>query len=168
MPDSPAVILTQLSLKAGMKRCKGKVRAVAKYETKHLYFRDTFKPKHYRQLNEDKKKSILDSHIFLKEMIDGKIKGGTVEGGNKHRDFIYKEYYISPTVSTEAVIFYCIINEKYERDVAIIDIPNAFIQTRVKNENKIAVIKIRGVLVDLILYIDSEFYGTLVTTEKKG
>ena len=34
-----------------------------------------------------------------------------------------------PTITTEAVLLLCIINAKEERDVAIIDIPNAFIQT---------------------------------------
>ena len=37
-----------------------------KYETKQLHFRDTFKPNHYRDLNEDHKKGILESYMFLK------------------------------------------------------------------------------------------------------
>jgi hypothetical protein len=34
----------------------------------------------------------------------------------------------SPTVATEAMLLSCIINAEEERDVAVIDIPNAFIQ----------------------------------------
>ena len=37
----------------------------------------------------------------------------------------------------------------------------------VNNENAIAFIKIRGVLVDLLLKLDSEFYGPFVTSYKK-
>ena len=59
MPDAAAVIMTQLSLKAEMQRWKVKGRAAAKYEMKHLRVTDTFKPKHYIELNEDNKKSIL-------------------------------------------------------------------------------------------------------------
>ena len=50
----------------------------------------------------------------------------------------------------------------------MIYIPNAFIQTLVNNKNAMTVIKIRGVLVDLLLKIDSEFYGPFVTSYKKG
>ena len=51
---------------------------------------------------------------------------------------------------------------------SVIDIPNTFIQTQVENENEMTVINIRGVLVDLLLEIDPEFYGPFVTTEKKA
>ena len=47
---------------------------------------------------------------------------------------------------------------KRKRDVVVIDTPNAFIQTLVENETEMEVIKIRGVLVKLILKIDTEFY----------
>jgi hypothetical protein len=52
-----------------------------------------------------------------------------VAGGNKQRDYISKEDASSPTVATEAVLLSCIIDAKEGRDVAVIDIPNAFIQT---------------------------------------
>ena len=73
--------------------------------------------------------------MFLKENVDGTIKGRTVAVGNKQRDFISKEDSSSPTVATESVILSCIIDAEEKRGVAIIDIPNAFIQTRVKNKN---------------------------------
>ena len=86
--DVEAVIMTQLSLKAGIKCWKGKGQSAAKYEMKQLHFRSTFKPKHYRDLNEDHKKSILEYYMILKENRYGKIKGRTVEGGKKQREFI--------------------------------------------------------------------------------
>ena len=95
---------------------------------KKLHFRDTLKPSHYRELNEDQKKSILESHMFFKEKRDGTIKVRTMAGGNKQRDFIPKKYSNSPTVATEDVLLSCIIYEEEERDVAVIDIPNPFIK----------------------------------------
>ena len=50
----------------------------------------------------------------------------------------------------------------------VIDIPNAFIQTKIEDEKDMAVIKIRGVLVDILLEIDKDFYKPFVTTDKKG
>jgi hypothetical protein len=96
---------------------------------------------------------VLESHIFLKEKRDGKIKGRTVAGGNKQRDYISKEDASSPTVTTGSVVLTCVIDAKEERDVAVIDIPNAFTQTRVEDEKDMAVIKLRGVLVDILVEI---------------
>ena len=89
--------------------------------------------------------------MFLKQKKNGDIKGRTVAGGNKQRGFISKEDSILPTVSTEAVLLSCIIDAEEERDVAVIDIPNAFIQTRVENEKDMVYIRVRGVLVDLLI-----------------
>ena len=78
VPDEAAVIMTQLFLKEGIKHCKGKGQAADKSEIKQLHFRDTFKPNKYINLNKDQNKSILESHMFLKEKIYGKIKGRTM------------------------------------------------------------------------------------------
>ena len=50
--------------------------------------------------------------MFLKEKRDGTIKGITVAGGNKHREFISKEDSTEPTVATEAVLLSCIMEEE--------------------------------------------------------
>ena len=72
-------------------------------------------------------------------------------GGNKHRDYISKEYVSSSTVATEAVLMSCIIYAEEERDVAAINIPNAFTQTRVEDEKDMAFINISGVLVNILV-----------------
>ena len=59
-------------------------------------------------------------------------------------------------------------NAEEERDVAVIDIPNAFIQTRVEDEKDMAFIKIRGVLVDILVEIAPDVYKPFVTKDKKG
>jgi hypothetical protein len=73
-----------------------------------------------------------------------------VAGGNKQRDYISKEDASLPTVATEAVLLSCIIDAKEASDVTVIDSPNAFIQMRVEDEGDMAIIKIRGVLVDIL------------------
>jgi hypothetical protein len=65
--------------------------------------------------------------MFLKKKQDGKIKGRTVAGGNKQRNYISKEDSSLPTVATEAVLLSCIIDAKEERDITVVDIPNAFV-----------------------------------------
>jgi hypothetical protein len=91
-----------------------------------------------------------------------------VAGGNKQRDYISKEDASSPTVATEAVLLSCIINAEEGRDVAVIDIPNAFIQMRMEDEGDMAIIKIRGVLVEILVQIAPNVCKSYVTSEKKG
>jgi hypothetical protein len=167
-PDVVAMIMTQLSLKAGLKRWGRKAEEAVRSEMKQLHFRDTFKPLHYHELTDAQKKTVLESHLFLKEKRDGKIKGRKVAGGNKQRDYISKEDASSPTVATESVLLSSIVDASEGRDVAVIDIPNAFIQTRIEDEEDMAIIKIRGILVNMLVEIAPEFYKPFVTTDKKG
>ena len=94
--------------------------------------------------------------MFLKEKRSGEIKGRTVAGRNKQRAFISKEDAISPTVATESVLLKWIIEEQEERDVAVVDIPNTFIQTKVERVNDMAAIRVRGEPVDVLLEISPE------------
>ncbi len=89
-------------------------------------------------------------------------------GGNKQRGYIDKEDASSPTVAIESVILTSIVNALEERDVAIVDIPNAFVQTVIEEKSKRVIIRIRGMLVDMLLKIASEVYQSYVTIDKKG
>jgi hypothetical protein len=155
-------------LKAGLKHWGDKAKAEVHSEMKQLHFRDTFKPMHWREFTHTQKQCVLESHMFLKERRDGKIKGRTVAGGNKQRDYISREDASSPTVATESILLTCIIDAEEGRDVAVIDIPNAFIQTRVEDEADMAIIKIRGVLVNMLLAIAPDVYKEYVTEDKKN
>jgi len=171
-PDVVAEIMTQLSLKRGLKEWGDKPGDdgydAAYGEMKQLHLRNTFTPKHWSKLNESQRQAILESHMFLKKKRSGKIKGRAVAGGNKQRDYISKEDASSPTVATESVLLTCIIDAEEERDVAVIDIPNAFIQTRVEKEEDMAIIKLRGVLVDILEAIAPDVYTPYVTKDRKG
>ena len=145
-----------------------KAYTAVQYEMKQLHYRDNFKLKHWRELTHMQRQTVLESHMFLKEKRDGAIKGTDVAGGNKQRDYISKENASSPTVVTEMILLSCIIDADEERDVAVIDTPNGFIQTRVEDEKDMAFINIRGVLVDILVEISLDVYKLHVTTDKKG
>jgi len=167
-PDVAQAIMTQLSLRAGLREWGSKAKEAVHSEMKQLHLRGTFKPMHWHELTVTQKKSTLESHMFLKLKRDGKIKGRTVAGGNKQRDFISKEDASSPTVATEAVLLTCIVDAEEGRDVAVVDIPNAFIQTRIEDEKDMAIIKVRGILVDMLEEIDPKTYKPYVTNDKNG
>jgi hypothetical protein len=98
--DVVAAIMTQLSLKAGLKEWGEEAFTDARSEMKQLHFRSTFKPKHWRELSQVQRHTVLESHMFLKQKRDGKIKGRTVAGGNKQPDFIFKEYASSDKIKS--------------------------------------------------------------------
>ncbi len=91
-----------------------------------------------------------------------------VAGGNKQQGYITKEDASSPTVSLEAVLLTCIVDANENRDVDIVDIPNAFVQTIAEDEKDKALICIRGPLVNIVMAIVPSVYGPYVTVGKKG
>jgi hypothetical protein len=111
---------------------------------------------------------VLESHMFLKQKREGKIKGRTMAGGNNQRDYISKEDASSPTVAMESVLLSCIIDAEEERDIAVVDIPNAFVQTRVENEKDMAFIKIQDILVDIMVEIAPDVYKCYISKDTKG
>jgi hypothetical protein len=66
------------------------------------------------------------------------------------------------------VLLLCIIDAEEHRDVSVVDIPNAFVETRVEKEKDMAFIKIRGILVDILVEISPEAYKSYVSQDKKG
>jgi hypothetical protein len=62
----------------------------------------------------------------------------------------------------------CIIDAEEGRDVTVINIPNVFVQTCVEDEKDMAIIKLRGILVDILVEIAPDVYKSYATTDKKG
>ena len=104
--------MTQLFLNAVLKKWWEKAHSEAKDEMKQLHFRNKFIPMHRRDQNYKERQVVLESHIFLKEKSDGKIKGWTVAADNKQCTCIPKEDAKSPTVATDSVLLTCIVNSK--------------------------------------------------------
>ena len=61
----------------------------------------------------------------------------------------------------------CILDAEEERDASVIDIPNSFIQTQIKNKKYMYIIKIHGILVCMLLDIDPGVYGPYVNIDRK-
>jgi hypothetical protein len=62
-----AAIMTQLSLKSGLKEWGDKAYTAAESEMKQLHFHNTFKPMHWSELTDIQRQTVLESHMFLKE-----------------------------------------------------------------------------------------------------
>jgi hypothetical protein len=162
--------MAQLSMKAAIKKWGEQAKVAISKEMKQLHWRNSYKPRHWHILTKKQKEQILESHIFIEEKRNGTIKARKVIGGNKQRDYITKEDVSSPTVTAEAVMLTCVIDAQEERDVAAVDIPNAFVQTVMSEEDAEhhVVVRIRGPLVDIVVSIAPDVYGPYVSTTKTG
>jgi hypothetical protein len=168
--DTVDMIMAQLSMKASIKKWGAEAEYTITKEMKQLHWRNSYKPKHWHGLIKNQKEQVSESHIFVKQKRDGKIKAWKVIGGNKQCNYITKEDVSSPKVSFEAVMLTCIIEAAEDRDIAVVDIPNAFAQTVVSEENAEhhVIVHIMGQLVDILVLIAPDVYGPYVSTNKSG
>ena len=97
-----------------------------------------------------------------------KIKGRMVYNGTKQRQWFGDQDKSSPMVSLEGLFLTVVIDAHERRDMMTCDVPNAFIQAHmpaVKEGEDRVMMKITGVLVDMLVEIDPRLYGPYVVFE---
>ncbi len=74
------------------------------------------------------------------------------------------------TIYAEAAMLTCFTDAVKDRDIAVVDIPNAFAQTMVGEEDAEhhVIVCIRGLSVDILVLITPDVYGPYVSTNKSG
>ena len=84
----------------------------------------------------------MEAVNLIKEKRDGKIKGRTCANGSKQRQYLKDgENVYLPTCAMESLMTTLIIDALEKRDVAIFDVPGAFLQTEMpKDKNVLLVI----------------------------
>ena len=91
-----------------------------------------------------------------------------VAGGNKQRGHIDKTDATSPTAALESVLLTSTIDTKEGRDMAIIDIPNAFVITIIEDKKDTVIVRLRGKLAELMVATAPEIYKKYVSVNRKG
>ena len=127
-------------------------------------------PKHWDDLTSKQRGRILEAFIFVEQKKSGADKARLVIDGSGQRDHITKEEASSPTAFTKSVILTSIVDAKEGREVATVDIPNAFAQTVITDSHKDyrVIARLRGKLVEILVDIAPEVYGPYVRENKKG
>jgi hypothetical protein len=162
------MVMTPLSLKAALKQWGEDTKVAGEAEAKQLHWQNSFKPVHWKEVDKEKRKQLLESHLFVKKKCSGQIKARKVAGGNKHRDFISKENACSSTVATESMLLTSLVDAQKNRNMAIVDSLNTFIQTVMEDDKDKAVMKIRGHMADILVKVTPKVYGSYVSTNKQG
>ena len=152
----------QMSAKKGLRLFGQRGIDALTKELKQLLYRNVMHPVDARSLTKEQKHGALRYLMFLKEKRSGEVKGRGCADGRKQRVYKTKEETHSPTVSTEAMFITAMFDAMENRDVAIVDIPGAFMQAEI---DELINIKLEGELVDLIVRIDPT-YSKFIQMEK--
>ena len=116
-----------------------------------------FAPIAYDTLSQQDKVEALEAVNLIKEKRDGAIKGRTCANGSKQRKYLKEgETVYSPTVATEALMATLVIDAMEHRDVAIFDVPGAFLQTEMP-QGKHVILIIRDAFVDILCEVNPEY-----------
>ena len=158
-------LMTQYSLKAGMRKFADRAEEAATAELTQLHVMDTWMPEDPTKLSRVDKIRALSSLMFFKEKRDGKLKGRQCVDGSPQRGYISKEEAASPAVTTESVFTTAAISAWEGRYNRTFDIPSAFVNTDT-DENVLMVLK--DDLAEMMVKIAPNIYRKYVTTNSKG
>ena len=104
-------------------------------EMNQFHDRDAVRPLLPTEITENVKAKALGYLMFLKKKRNGEIKGRGCADRRPQQLYKSKEETYSPTASTESIFITALIDAQDGRDVAIVDIPGAFLQTMASNNN---------------------------------
>ena len=158
----------QYSFKKGLQKFGKKGSDAVTKELDQLHKRNCFVPVDVSKLTVGEKKKAQHALMLLTEKRDGSVKGRCVYNGKPTRKWLSKDDAASPTVSTESIMLTVVVDAKEGRDVMTADVPNAFIQTKMpemKKGDERVIMKITGVLVDLMVELAPDIYRPYVVTE---
>ena len=91
------------------------------------------------------------------------MKGRACADGRKQREDAVKGEAASPTMSLESVLLTAVVEAAENRDIAVLDIPNAFVQTDMEGET--VFMKLRGKLAELLVRTAPELCRKFVVDE---
>ena len=138
-------------------------------ELDQLHSRYCFRPRDVSTMTAEEQTKALQALMFLTEKRDKSIKGRMVANGKPSREWLTRGDSASPTAALESILLTTAVDSKEGRDVMSADVPNAFIQTPMpptKPGEARVMLKITGVLVDLLVKLAPEVYGPYVVFER--
>jgi hypothetical protein len=101
---------------------------------KQLHDRVIFIPIQIEELTHIKRRQAMESLIFLTEKKDWRIKARTCTNGSTQNEYTDYDEAASPTAMAESHIITAVIEAKQSCNVMTANIPNAFVQTDIDEE----------------------------------
>ena len=104
--------------------------------------------------------------MYLKEKRDGKVNGRGRADGRPQRLYTNKIETSSPTAALTAIMLTCMIDAYEKRDVATVDIPGAFVQTKMPKAGKDVHVIFDGRMAELLPKLGPETYQEYVSQKR--
>ncbi len=165
LPYTGARVMAQYGLKKGLKAFGVRGAESVQAELSQIHMRNTFTPTKMEDLTPAQCRKAIESLIFLEEKRSGDIKSRMCADGRKQREDIDREDTASPTVMTESVLITAAIDAEEGWDVAVIDLPGAFLHA---DMDDLVVMVLRGELAELMAAVAPEIYRKYITYGKDG
>ena len=148
----------RISVKKALSRFGKAAEESMEKELRQLVDKDVFEPVDFRKLTKDQWKSVIRSHMFLKEkhLADGsfdKLKSRFVAGGDMQDKSTYEDI-SSSTASSQTVFTIAAIAASEERVVKVGDVPGAYLNSPMK---KTVLMHIDKVHAEILTRIDPIF-----------
>jgi hypothetical protein len=160
--DLEDMMMTQLSLRKGLKVFGESGALAVTKELQQLHDRRVMNPKAANMLSQSEKSKALPYLMYLKKKRNGTIKGRGCADGRKQRVYKTKEESSSPTVAIESLFLTVVIDAKEDQSVVTCDIPGAFMHAGM---DETLYMRIDGPMAELLVNIDPQTYGPYLTTE---
>ena len=162
MNRAVGVLFTQMTAKRGIKLFGERAIAAMTKEFNQLDKgafpgKPVVEPIDPTTLTKDEKQRAMEAVNLIKEKRCGKIKGRTCANGSTQRRFLGEgESVSSPTVSIEALFSTLVIDALERRDVAVFDVPGAYLHAKMPKGKK-ELLKMRGEFVDIMCEVNPEY-----------
>jgi hypothetical protein len=124
----------QMGWRKGLKVFQDKGEKAIKKKLQQIHDMKGFAPKHWFEMTHQERARALKYLMHLKEKKDGDIKGQGCADGRPQRLYTPKNKTSLPTASLAGLILTCIIDAYKNRDVATVDLPGAFLQTKMPDD----------------------------------
>lgn len=157
------VLIKQVSMKRGLELFGHRGREAVESEMRQLHEMQALQS--VRGLSSADKRRALGYLIYLEEKSDGRIKGRGCAYGRKQREYIAKSDAASPTVSVEAVFVTSVLDAFEDRDIAVTDIPGAYVHAE-SDEN--ILVRFEGTIAELLVKISPSIYKPYIEISRSG
>ena len=137
-------------------------------EVEQMHERNAFEPIHVKNMTAAEKRKAQMGLMLIEQKEGKQAKGRLVYNWKPTREWLSREDTSSPTVSQEGLHITLAMDAKEGRDVMSADIPNAFIQTRMRDKVKDEriIMKVQGDVVEFLLKIAPQTSAGYVVYER--
>ncbi|CAJ1953830.1 unnamed protein product [Cylindrotheca closterium] len=169
--DKGLNFIQQCYIYQGLKKFGDDGKDAVDKELRQMLLRDCFTPEFVKDMTASEQKKAQSAMMLLAEkQFEKTIKGPLVYRGNGTCEWLSQEDTVSPTALQEAITTTCVIDAHEGRDIMMMDVSNAFIQTYMpeakEGEDRIYM-KITGMMVQILIDMAPEYRKYVVLENGK-